>query len=78
MLEMLRREQDLVVGDNEPYFVSDETDYTIPRHGERRGLPHVEIEIRQDLIVDEQGQSRWARRIIHALQGAEAAWSQSH
>jgi predicted N-formylglutamate amidohydrolase len=78
MLEMLRREQDLVVGDNEPYFVSDETDYTIPRHGERRGLPHVEIEIRQDLIVDEQGQSGWARRIIHALQDAEAAWSQSH
>jgi len=42
-----------VIGDNEPYFVSDETDYTIPRHGEARGLPHVEIEIRQDLISDD-------------------------
>jgi len=27
-----------VVGDNEPYAVSDETDYTIPAHGEARGL----------------------------------------
>jgi predicted N-formylglutamate amidohydrolase len=74
MLEMLRREQDLVVGDNEPYFVSDETDYTIPRHGEGRGLPHVEIEIRQDLIADERGQSEWAGRITRALQDAEAAF----
>jgi predicted N-formylglutamate amidohydrolase len=62
-----------VVGDNEPYFVSDDTDYTIPRHGEARGLPHVEIEIRQDLITDEAGQTEWARRITQALQNAEQA-----
>jgi predicted N-formylglutamate amidohydrolase len=71
VLDMLRREQGLVVGDNEPYFVSDETDYTIPRHGEARGLPHVEIEIRQDLIGDEAGQSQWAARITRALLDAE-------
>ena len=41
---------DSIVADNEPYFVSDATDHTIPRHGEGRGLPHVEIEIRQDLV----------------------------
>jgi predicted N-formylglutamate amidohydrolase len=29
---------------------------TIPVHGERRGLPHVEIEIRQDLIAHTSGQ----------------------
>jgi predicted N-formylglutamate amidohydrolase len=74
MLEMLRREQGLVVGDNEPYFVSDATDYTIPHHGEARGLPHVEIEIRQDLIGDEAGQSEWARRITRALCDAEQAF----
>jgi predicted N-formylglutamate amidohydrolase len=74
VLEMLRREQDLVVGDNEPYFVSDATDYTIPRHAEARGLPHVEIEIRQDLIGDEAGQSQWARRITRALLDAEQAF----
>jgi len=74
MLDMLRREAGLVVGDNEPYFVSDETDYTIPHHGEARGLPYVEIEIRQDLIGDEAGQSEWARRITRALRDAERAF----
>jgi predicted N-formylglutamate amidohydrolase len=74
VLDILRREPDLVVGDNEPYFVSDATDYTIPRHGEARGLPHVEIEIRQDLLGDAAGQSDWARRITGALRDAEKAF----
>ncbi len=39
MLEMLRREEGLIVGDNEPYFVSDETDYAIPRYGRHAGCP---------------------------------------
>ena len=43
LLKHLRAEGDLVVGDNEPYAVSDETDYTIPVHGEQRGLPLIEI-----------------------------------
>jgi predicted N-formylglutamate amidohydrolase len=71
VLDMLRRETRLVVADNEPYFVTDETDYSIPRHGEARGLPHVEIEIRQDLLLDETGQQDWALRITRALQDAE-------
>jgi predicted N-formylglutamate amidohydrolase len=78
MLEMLRREPALIVADNEPYFVSDETDYSIPRHGEARGLPHVEIEIRQDLIGEEAGQSAWARRIARALLDAEQAFAGTH
>jgi len=60
LLTLLRRENELVVGNNEPYFVSDATDYTIPTHGERRGLLHALIEIRQDLIADESGQRAWA------------------
>jgi predicted N-formylglutamate amidohydrolase len=67
MLDELRREPGLVVADNEPYFVSDETDYTIPRHAEARGLPYVEIEIRQDLVGDAEGQSQWAERLTRAL-----------
>ncbi len=63
----LRKERGLVVGDNEPYSVSDESDYSIPEHGERRGLPHVEIEIRQDLIADEAGQREWALRLAGLL-----------
>ena len=71
VLDRLRSEAGLTIADNEPYFVSDETDYTIPRHGEARGLPHVEIEIRQDLVIDEAGQTEWAARIARALRDAE-------
>jgi predicted N-formylglutamate amidohydrolase len=63
LLAALRAEGDLVVGDNEPYAVDDATDYTIPVHGERRGLLHTGIEIRQDLIADEAGQRLWAERL---------------
>ena len=34
LLKRLRAEGDLVVGDNEPYAVSDKTDYTISLHPE--------------------------------------------
>jgi predicted N-formylglutamate amidohydrolase len=74
VFESLRREDGLVVADNQPYFVTDETDYSIPHHGEARGLPHVEIEIRQDLLLDEAGQREWAVRIARALQDAERAF----
>ncbi|RXG90442.1 N-formylglutamate amidohydrolase [Bradyrhizobium zhanjiangense] len=63
LLKHLRAESDLVVGDNEPYAVSDHTDYTIPVHGEARGLVNTGIEIRQDLIADQSGQRQWAERL---------------
>jgi predicted N-formylglutamate amidohydrolase len=67
LYDLLEKEGDLMVGDNEPYHVSDETDYGIPVHGERRGIPHVEIEIRQDLIGDRAGQQAWAERLVRLL-----------
>jgi predicted N-formylglutamate amidohydrolase len=67
LLKLLRAEADLVVGDNEPYAVSDETDYTIPVHGEARGLMNTGIEIRQDLIADPAGQRQWADRLARIL-----------
>ncbi len=67
LAELLRAEGDLIVGENEPYAVSDLTDYTVPVHGERRGLPHVEIEIRQDLISEPAGQIAWAERLARLL-----------
>ena len=65
--QQLEAEGGLVVGDNEPYAVGDLTDYTIPIHGEKRGLPHVEIEIRQDLIAEAAGQKVWAERLARLL-----------
>ena len=67
LLAALRAEPGLVVGDNEPYSISDGSDYAIPVHGEQRGLLHVELEIRQDLIADAQGQHEWAERLARIL-----------
>jgi predicted N-formylglutamate amidohydrolase len=72
LLRHLREEGDLVVGDNEPYGVSDLTDYTIPVHGEGRGLVNTGIEIRQDLIADQSGQRQWAERLARILSEIEA------
>jgi predicted N-formylglutamate amidohydrolase len=67
LMDLLRRERDLVVGDNEPYSVTDASDYTIPVHGEQRRLHHVAIEIRQDLVADKAGQHDWAGRLVRLL-----------
>jgi predicted N-formylglutamate amidohydrolase len=72
LLRLLRTEADLVVGDNEPYAVSDETDYTIPVHGEARGLMNSGIEIRQDLIEDQAGQEQWADLLARIFTEIEA------
>jgi predicted N-formylglutamate amidohydrolase len=71
LLSLLRAEGDLVVGDNQPYAVSDSTDYTIPVHGEARKLMNTGIEIRQDLIADEAGQTQWAERLTRLLRTIE-------
>lgn len=65
--DALRAEGDLVVGDNQPYAVSDTSDYAVPVYGEGRGLVHVELEIRQDLISDAAGQLLWAQRLARLL-----------
>jgi predicted N-formylglutamate amidohydrolase len=70
VLPLLRADANLMVGDNLPYAMSDLTDYTLPHHGEARGIPHVGIEIRQDLIEDDAGQAAWADRLATVLPAA--------
>ena len=67
LIDLLATETDLCVGRNKPYEVNMETDYTVPIHAEARGLPYVEIEIRQDLIGDERGQLDWANLLSAVL-----------
>ena len=55
------------VGDNEPYAV-DEADYTVVAHGLDRGLKHVLVEVRQDLIDDQQGAHKWADVLYDAME----------
>jgi predicted N-formylglutamate amidohydrolase len=70
LMDLMGREPGLTVGDNEPYHITDDGDYTIPVHGEQRGLLHIEIEIRQDLIESEAGQRDWAMRLSKWMGGA--------
>jgi predicted N-formylglutamate amidohydrolase len=70
MLDLLRNEGDLTVGENAPYALTEDSDYSIPFHGERRGLEHVEIEIRQDLIASPEGQAAWGDRFARLLTAA--------
>lgn len=67
LLGLLRQEPGVVLGDNEPYALADDSDYSLPTHGSKRGLHHVEIEIRQDLIATLDGQQTWADRFARLL-----------
>jgi predicted N-formylglutamate amidohydrolase len=70
LLDLLRAEGDLTIGENAPYALTEDSDYSIPVHGERRGLEHVEIEIRQDLIETAAGQAAWGDRFARLLTAA--------
>lgn len=70
VLSLLDREGGFLVGRNEPYGVDMAKSYSIPIHGEGRGLPYAEFEIRQDLIATADGQAEWAERLNRVLRGA--------
>ena len=72
LIERLRREADLVVGDNQPYDGHLPGD-AVDRHALSRGRPNVLLELRQDLIETEEGQHGWARRLAPILQEALSA-----
>ena len=60
------REAGYLVGDNEPYSGKAPQDFTIDHHAEEPGLPHIGIEIRQDLIDDEEGVAEIAE-VMHRV-----------
>ena len=72
LLGALRRTGDFTIGDNEPYPIDNDIDYTIPRHGEGRGLPSVMIEIRQDQLRTSAGATAWAGRLAVAYRHIDA------
>jgi predicted N-formylglutamate amidohydrolase len=69
MLAGLRRDPALHVGDNEPYSGRYPVGYTIPFHARRPGLPHVTVELRQDLIDTRPRARAWAERLAAVLRG---------
>ena len=70
LLQLLRAQGDLVVGDNQPYAM-DGTDYTAPHHAGRRGLDVIELEVRQDLIAEDAGAARMADRLAPLLEAID-------
>jgi len=70
VLAALRAPGDLLVGDNEPYCIEPDIDYSIPFHALRRGLRHLQVEFRQDEIADTAAQERWGSRFAEVLYAA--------
>src|SRR5690606_41758918 len=68
LMEGLEQEG-FTVGDNEPY-TGRLLNACMYRHGTANGLPHVLIEIRQDLIETKEGQREWAARYARHLRAA--------
>ena len=60
------REAGWVTGDNQPYAGHLPGD-AVDRHALQHGRPNVLIELRQDLIADEAGQTLWAQRLAPIL-----------
>lgn len=62
----LARQTGLLVGDNQPYGIEDAHDFTLPTHGEGRGIPHVMIEVRQDGLRTAAQIAVWVERLARA------------
>jgi len=69
MIDGLRRDASLTVGDNEPYDGALKND-TMYRHATVRGLSQALLEVRQDLIADYGGVQEWADRLAPLLKEA--------
>jgi predicted N-formylglutamate amidohydrolase len=59
LINRLRKERGLIIGDNEPYTGALKGD-VMNRHGTQKGLPHALIEVRHDLIRSADGISIWS------------------
>ncbi len=68
LIDYLRENTDYHIGENEPYHACNPVGYTIKTHAETKGYPHVLVEIRQDLIADQQGQEAFAQVFADALE----------
>lgn len=62
LLDALYQHNDITTGDNVPYTGYLQGD-TMDKHALPRNLLHTLIEVRNDLIVDRQGQETWASRL---------------
>lgn len=67
LIRRLEQVSGVCVGDNEPYSGRHPHDFTIDHHAEPEGLPHVGIEVRQDLVREDAGARKWAGILAESL-----------
>lgn len=67
VFDALSSDASIIVGDNEPYSGKAPFNGTLDRHATRYNLSHVLLEIRQDLIANEDGVRRWANKLVPIL-----------
>jgi len=67
LLHQLNQLKQWCIGDNQPYSGRHPHDFTIDFHAEARGIPHLGIEVRQDLVSDSAGCRQWAKILATAL-----------
>jgi len=68
LLMGLRARTNEEVGDNQPYAVDSDIDYTIPMQGEKRGIPSLMLEFRQDQLADDESVRHWCNIISGILE----------
>jgi len=73
LIAHLRAIPGLCIGDNQPYSGRHAQSFTLNHHAESAGLPHVGIEVRQDLVMDEAGARRCGELLASALAPVLAA-----
>jgi predicted N-formylglutamate amidohydrolase len=67
LIDALRRAGDLLVGDNEPYDARTGEGYTVEAHAVPGRLPHVLLEVRQDVIAEPAAAEAFAERLAPVL-----------
>jgi predicted N-formylglutamate amidohydrolase len=72
LIDALSRTGDIVVGNNEPYDGALKGD-TMYRHCMKAGIPHLLLEVRQDLIADDAGVDAWTDRLAPVFDALNAA-----
>jgi predicted N-formylglutamate amidohydrolase len=72
-LASLRKANGIVIGDNEPYDINPNEDYSTPEHALSRGLDYLQVEFRQDIVATKSGQERLAAIFAEAITAAVKA-----
>lgn len=78
LLTALKAEEGLIVADNEPFVREEMAGYSMQLHGEGGSIPHLVVEIRQDLILSPESQAAWGRRLAAAFLAADEMYRREY